>query len=58
LDSVRLAGTDPSALLESVVFAGVAPDVRHVIVGGRFVVRDGRHVDLDVARELAAILRL
>jgi formiminoglutamate deiminase len=57
LDSVRLAGTDPSALLESVVFAGGAPDVRHVIVGGRFVVRDGRHVDLDVARELAAILQ-
>jgi formiminoglutamate deiminase len=54
LDSVRLAGTDPSTALESVLFAGTAADVRHVMVGGRFIVRDGAHVDLDVPRELAA----
>jgi formiminoglutamate deiminase len=54
LDSVRLAGTDLSTALESALFAGTAADVRHVMVGGRFIVRDGAHVDLDVARELAA----
>jgi formiminoglutamate deiminase len=57
LDTVRLAGTDPSTALESVVFAGVAADVKHVMVGGRFIVRDGAHVDLDVPRELATVLR-
>jgi len=56
LDSVRLAGTDASQALESVVFAGAAGDVRHVMVGGRFTVRDGAHVDLDVPRELAAAI--
>jgi formiminoglutamate deiminase len=54
VDSVRLAGTDPSSAIESVLFAGTATDVRHVMVGGRFIVRDGAHVDLDVPRELAA----
>jgi formiminoglutamate deiminase len=52
LDSVRLAGAAPEHVLASLVFAGSAADVRHVIVGGRFVVRDGTHVSLDVAREL------
>ena len=56
LDSVRLAGTDPSSALESVVFAGTAADVKHVMVGGRFIVRDGAHVDLDVPRELASVM--
>jgi len=56
LDSVRLAGTDPEHALESVVFAASAPDVRHVMVGSRFVVRDGAHVSLDVPRELAAAI--
>jgi formiminoglutamate deiminase len=53
LDSVRLAGTDQHDALESVLFAGSAADVRHVMVGGRFIVRDGAHVDLDVPAELA-----
>jgi formiminoglutamate deiminase len=53
LDSVRLAGTDPEDALESVVFAGAAPDIRHVMVGGKFIVRDGAHVELDVPGELA-----
>jgi formiminoglutamate deiminase len=57
LDSVRMAGTDPSTALESVVFAAAAPDVTHVMVGGRWVVRDGAHVVLDVARELAEAIR-
>jgi formiminoglutamate deiminase len=54
LDSVRLAGTDPARAAESVLFAGGASDVRHVMVGGRFIVRDGAHVHLDVPSELAA----
>ena len=53
LDSVRLSGTDHPHALESVLFAGGAPDVRQVMVDGRFVVRDGKHVSLDVPRELS-----
>jgi formiminoglutamate deiminase len=53
LDGVRLAGTPPDRLIESVVFAAAPADVRQVIVGGEAVVRDGRHVRLDVADELA-----
>jgi formiminoglutamate deiminase len=56
LDGVRLAGTDAHHALESVLFAGAAADVRHVMVGGRFIVRDGAHVDLDVPRELEAAI--
>ena len=50
--SVRLAGAEADDALESLVFAAAPSDVRHVIVGGRFVVRDGLHVGLDVPREL------
>jgi formiminoglutamate deiminase len=53
LDSIRLAGTSADRLVESVVFAAGAPDVRHVVLGGEFIVRDGRHLSLDVAGELA-----
>jgi formiminoglutamate deiminase len=53
LDSVRLAGTSSSQAIESVVFAASAADVRDVIVGGEFIVRDGEHVRLDVMGELA-----
>jgi formiminoglutamate deiminase len=55
-DSVRLAGLADAELVDAVVFAGAAADVRHVIVGGRFVVRDGCHESLDVARELTDAL--
>jgi formiminoglutamate deiminase len=50
LDSVRTAGADPRA----VVFTATAADVTHVVVDGRVVVRDGRHVNLDVPRALQA----
>ncbi len=53
LDSVRLAGTPP---LDGVVFCAGAADVRDVMVGGRWVVRDGTHVSIDVARELHEVL--
>jgi formiminoglutamate deiminase len=52
LDGVRLAGTSDDHAVESLVFAASAADVRDVIVGGRFVVRDGVHQVLGVAAEL------
>ncbi len=56
LDGVRLAGTEPSYAIAALVFAATAADVRHVIAGGREIVWDGRHVSIDVARELHAVL--
>ncbi len=53
-DGVRLAGVPVADLVSTLVFAGAAADVRDVIVGGRFVVRHGRHVSIDVPAELAA----
>jgi formimidoylglutamate deiminase len=38
-----LAGRSGDALLDSWLFSGNRPSVRHVAVGGRWVVRDGRH---------------
>jgi formiminoglutamate deiminase len=52
LDGVRLAGTEADHAVESAVFVAAAGDVRHVMVGGRWTVRDGAHVSLDVAAEL------
>jgi urocanate hydratase len=52
LDGVRLAGTRPGDALAATVFAAGAGDVRDVMAGGRWIVRDGAHVSLDVAREL------
>ena len=53
LGCVRLAGTPP---LDGTVFCATAADVRDVMVGGRWIVRDGAHVSLDVARELHEVL--
>ncbi len=50
LTSVRTAGAEP---LAAAVFAASTADVRHVVVDGRVVVRDGRHSGFDVAAELA-----
>ena len=52
LDGVRLAGWEPEHALDAVVFAAGAADVRHVLVDGREIVRDGRHATIDVPREL------
>jgi formiminoglutamate deiminase len=56
LDSVRLAGTRSDDAVDAAVFAATAADVRHVVVGGRVVVADGRHVSVDVPRELELAL--
>ncbi|MDQ3351293.1 MAG: formimidoylglutamate deiminase, partial [Actinomycetota bacterium] len=57
-----LAGASADHLVEHVVFAGTAADVDHVVAGGRVVVRDGRHVTVDVpaalSRSVAATLDL
>jgi formiminoglutamate deiminase len=58
LDSPRLAGTAAPSVLESVIFAATAADVRTVVTGGRDVVRDGRHLLVpDVPAALAAAIR-
>jgi formiminoglutamate deiminase len=49
---VRLAGITPESALSMIVFAATAADVANVVVGGDFVVRDGRHAKLDVEEEL------
>jgi formiminoglutamate deiminase len=44
LGSVRLAGTRPAEAVDQLVFAASAADVTSVVVSGRQVVRDGRHL--------------
>ncbi|MER6122691.1 formimidoylglutamate deiminase [Streptomyces sp. NPDC001795] len=54
LDSVRTAGPLPRLGAETAVFAATAADVRHTVVGGRHVVRDGAHTRVpDVPQALA-----
>ncbi|MFR9755382.1 formimidoylglutamate deiminase [Streptomyces sp. TR06-5] len=54
LDSVRTVGPASRMATEAVVFAGTAADVRHTVVGGRHVVRDGVHTTVpDVPGVLA-----
>jgi formiminoglutamate deiminase len=57
LDSIRLTGTTLDVAAESVIYAATAADVRHVVVGGRVVVRDGIHMLVDEpARRLGAAI--
>jgi formiminoglutamate deiminase len=58
LDGARLAGTPPADVIEAAVFAAAPGDVHDVMVDGRFVVREGAHVSLDVAHELCSALRV
>ncbi|MET4923388.1 formimidoylglutamate deiminase [Streptomyces sp. PSRA5] len=60
LDSVRTVGQVPRLGAEVAVFAATAADVRHTIVGGRHLVRDGAHtlipdVPEALARSIAAV---
>ncbi len=48
LDTPRTAGIDPSGIL----FAASPADIRHVLVDGREIVRDGEHAFIDVPHEL------
>ena len=54
LGGVRLAGTPPAHAVEAAVFAATAADVRDVMAGGRWIVRDRAHLTLDVPAELRA----
>jgi len=53
LESPRLAGAPEAALIEAIVFAATAADVRDVFVGGRHIVSGGHHRSIEVATELA-----
>jgi formiminoglutamate deiminase len=58
LDTPRLAGAPADDLLAAVVFAATAADVCDVVVGGRQVVADGRHLLVgDVAAALDGAIR-
>lgn len=56
LDSPRTAGSRSGDTLAHVVFAATGADVTDLVVGGRHVVRDGRHLSLDVGAELEAAI--
>ena len=56
LDSVGLAGIAPEHAAASAVFAATAGDVRDVMVGGEWIVRDGRHTAFDVAAALRDVV--
>jgi formiminoglutamate deiminase len=57
LDGVRLAGMTTETALEAAVFAATAADIRSVVCGGRELVRERGHVELDVAAELRESIR-
>jgi formiminoglutamate deiminase len=58
LGSVRLAGARPADAVDHLVFAATAADVTSVVVSGRQVVRDGRHLLVgDVAGALDRAIR-
>ena len=46
----------PEDAVDAVVFAAGAGDVDTVVAGGEVIVRDGRHVYVDVPGELARAL--
>jgi len=54
LESVRLADLDREDPIAALIFAGSSSDVRDVVVGGEPVARDGAHLGMGVAAELAA----
>ncbi|MFD9544057.1 formimidoylglutamate deiminase [Streptomyces sp. NPDC060022] len=57
LDSVRTAGPAPRLAAEAAVFAASAADVRHTVVAGRHLVRDGHHTQVqDVPAALASAI--
>lgn len=57
LTSPRLAGTDATAAAAAVIFGATSSDVSHVLVGGRMVVADGVHQQIDVAAALDRSIR-
>ena len=57
LDTPRMAGTSPREPIAHAVFAATGADVGHVVVGGRLVVQDSKHLGVgDVAAALASAI--
>jgi formiminoglutamate deiminase len=54
---VRMAGHDPGALVDALVFAAAPGDVRTVVVAGVERVSGGAHVQVDTAAELDRAIR-
>jgi cytosine/adenosine deaminase-related metal-dependent hydrolase len=54
---VRLAGHDPAALVDALVYAAAPGDVRTVVVAGVERVSGGAHVSIDTAAELDRAIR-
>ncbi|KUL27299.1 formimidoylglutamate deiminase [Actinoplanes awajinensis] len=52
LSSARTAGVDPAGM----IFAATAADVTDVIVDGRVIVAGGRHLTMDVPRDLTSAI--
>ncbi|MSP84051.1 MAG: formimidoylglutamate deiminase, partial [Alphaproteobacteria bacterium] len=50
-DHPSLAGRSGDTLLDAFVFAGNTSPVRHVMAGGRWIVRDGRHAHEDAVAD-------
>ncbi len=58
LDDPSLAGADAESMLDHIVFAAERSAVRDVAVGGKFVVRDGRHqMQEEIVREFTRVQR-
>jgi len=57
LNDPSIAGADDAALLANIVFSGGRAAIREVVVGGREIVRGGRHKDQDSAIEQFARLQ-
>ncbi|MGP3922242.1 formimidoylglutamate deiminase [Streptomyces sp. 8N616] len=60
LDSVRTVGPMPRLATETAIFAATSADVRHTVVAGRHIVRDGvhqlvPHVPASLAEAIAAL---
>jgi formiminoglutamate deiminase len=60
LDSVRTAGPSPLLGAETAIFAATNADVRHTVVAGRHIVRDGvhqliPHVSAELTKSIAAL---
>lgn len=54
----RLIGHDTRTVLDAWIFGGADDAVREVLVGGRTLVRDGRHIDRErIASRFGAVMR-
>jgi formimidoylglutamate deiminase len=57
-DHPALAACEPATILDAWIFSGGRSPIRDVMVGGRWVVRDGKHAEREaIAREYARVLR-